>query len=195
MNKNSLTVAHRSPRMTENKIDRQAFIANCYEQYQKDLLRIALTLSRDLAEAEDKLQNFFLEKIMRPGCIDALPAEKSSRAVFIRVMFRNYLRSKWRKEKRYHQLHRHLDHDEWTQVQQRSDETETIDWSAQLQQLTQQMSPTAQQLINLKMEKHSNQKIAELTGRTVDSVKSCYSRSKNQLRVIALRQRDSLQRA
>ena len=166
--------------------NRQAFVLQCYQDYYPALFIIAKSMSRDSAEAEDKLQDFFMEKLLLSNCIDAFPTNQKAIGSFIRVVFRNYLRSKWRKQKQYIHTHRHFDDDSWNQLEQQSHEEEYIDWSAQLTQLTDQLPTKQKELIQLKVAYKSNREIAALTGRSVDGVKSSISRIKTKLRKLAL---------
>ena len=176
--------------------NRKAFVAVCYDQYFTTLFLIARALSRDLAEAEDKIQDFFMEKLLMSNCIQHLPRENGKFDAFLKVIFRNYLRTKWRKEKHYVHIHQHLEDSEWNALNENPQQDIYVDWSSQLEHYTKKLPATYQKLLRLKMEKKSNQEIAQLTGRTLDSVKSTYSRIKNKLRVIANNQsKEWMQRA
>ena len=166
--------------------NRQAFVTQCYQQYYKPLLIIAKSLSRDTAEAEDKLHDFFMEKLLLSNCIDAFPTTENSIESFLRVVFRNHLRSKWRKQKQYVHTHEHLDDERWNLLGEQAFDEEYIDWMAHLSLLTNQLPNKQKELIHLKVEYKSNQKIAQLTGRSIKGVKSSLSRIKTKLRKLAL---------
>lgn len=72
-------------------------VSDLYEQLKDDLLRFALSISRDHQEANDLLQDAWL-KSLKEGWLSDAPAYKQ-RAWFYKVM-KNQLRDVRRKEKR-----------------------------------------------------------------------------------------------
>jgi DNA-directed RNA polymerase specialized sigma24 family protein len=95
------------------------------------------------------------------------------------------LRSKWRKEKLYAQSHLHLGEEEWNTIKDQAESGIYTNWMEHLLQFAQHLSPPHQKLLQLKMEAKSNQEIALLTGKTLNGVKSSFSRVKNKLRELA----------
>lgn len=167
---------------------RQAFVNQCYQQYYKPLLIIAKSLSRDTAEAEDKLHDFFMEKLLLSNCIDAFPTTTAAIESFLRVVFRNHLRSKWRKQKQYVHTHQHLNDERWNLLGEQVFDEAYIDWMANLSLLTNQLPNKQKELVLLKVECKSNQEIATITGRSIDGVKCSFTRIKIKLRQLAMQQ-------
>jgi len=178
--------------------NKKAFVSHCYELYFTKLFLMARGLSRDLAEAEDKLQDFFMEKLLLSDCIAAFPTTELGIAAFITVVFRNYMRTKWRKEKRYLETHQMVDEVAWKKLEEEKNEDGFFNWEGQLQKYSKQLNANYQNILQLKMERRSNQEIASITGQTLNGVKSSFHRIKNQLKEIALSQKEEfglLQRA